>query len=128
MKYIITLAACVLYLQICIAQTYKKRSPEEKARFYTDEMVRELSLDSATTLKVYEINLVVSLQFDSLYAANPEKDEARMGAISIYRKRDANLRNVLSKQQFLMFDDIQREKRERKKQQREQKEKAEKGE
>src|SRR5688572_23773931 len=106
MKYIITLTACVLYLQMCIAQNYKKRSPEEKAHFYTDEMVQELSLDSATAVKVYEINLSVSRQFDSLYANRPEKNDARLGAIAIYRKRDAALRTVLSRQQFLMFDDI----------------------
>ena len=73
--------------------------------------------------KLFEINLLVSLQFDSLYATKPDKDQARQGAISIYKKRDASLRQVLSTQQFLMFDDIQREKREKKRLEKQQKEK-----
>jgi hypothetical protein len=128
MKYLITIAACVLCVQHSFAQNYKKRTAEEKARYYTDEMVKELSLDSSISSKVFEINLLVSKQFDSLYATKPEKDDARQGAIAIYRKRDMALRTVLSTQQFLMFDDIQREKREKKKLEKEQKEKAEKGE
>jgi hypothetical protein len=128
MKYLIPVAAGMFCLQLTFAQQYKKRSPEEKARFYTDEMVKELNLDSLTSGKVYLINLAVSKQFDSLYASKPEKDDARKGAIAIYKKRDAELRNILSTQQFLMFDDIQREKREKKKLEKEQKEKAERGE
>jgi hypothetical protein len=125
MKYIITLAVSVLLLQNAFAQNYKKRTPEEKAHYYTDEMVKELSLDSLTSAKVYEINLQVSLQFDSLYATKPDKDDARFGAVAIFKRRDMELRKVLSNQQFLMFDDIQREKREKKKQEKAQKEKAE---
>jgi len=86
-------------------------------------MVKDLQLDSSMASKVFEINLLVSLQFDSLYATKPDKDQARQGAISIYKKRDASLRQVLSTQQFLMFDDIQREKREKKRLEKQQKEK-----
>ena len=121
------------FLLICVsanlfAQNYKKRSPEKKASYYTDEIVKELNLDSSTSKKIYEINLDVSKQFDSLYATKPEKDEARKGAIFIYKKRDAAFRNVFTKTQFLMYDDIQREKREKRKLEKEQKEKSEKAE
>lgn len=89
-------------------------------------MVKELSLDSAATTKVYEINLKVSQQFDSLYATKPDKDDARKGAFEIYKSRNTALKEVLSKQQYLMFDDIQREKREKKKLEKEEKEKVNK--
>ncbi len=121
MKYTCILTALWLCTQSLIAQPYKKRTPEEKARFYTDEMVKDLQLDSLSAVKVFEINLLVSKQFDSLYAGEPDATQSRAGAIAIYRQRDAALRQVLSKQQFLQFDDLQREKREKRK-----KEKAEK--
>ncbi len=127
MKYIINIIALMLCSTFCFSQNYTKRTPEEKARFYTDEMIKELNLDSTTSLKVFDINLLVSQQFDSLYATKPEKEEARKGAIAIYRNRDLQLRKVLTTPQFLMFDDIQREKREKKRLEREQKEKSEKG-
>ena len=123
MKYIIITIAIVLCTPYVWAQTYTKRTPTEKAQYYTDEMVKDLQLDSSMASKVFEINLLVSLQFDSLYATKSDKDQARQGAISIYKKRDASLRQVLSTQQFLMFDDIQREKREKKRLEKQQKEK-----
>ncbi len=85
------------------AQTYQRRSAEEKARFYTNEMATSISLDSLQVSQVYDINLQVSKRFDSLYAGKPEKED-----------RDAAYRKILSPLQFLKFDDIQREKRERK--------------
>ena len=124
MKYTITMAALWLCMQQSVAQPYKKRTPAEKARFYTNEMVTELKLDSLTAAKVYEVNLQVSQQFDSLYAGSPDAADARAGAIAIYKRRDAALRTVLTTQQFLQFDDLQREKREKRRAEKEQKEKA----
>ena len=83
MKYIISIMSLLLCAQCIFAQSYKKRTPEEKARFYTDEMVKTLELDSVTSEHVYEINLIVSKQFDSLYATRPESGEARKGAVAI---------------------------------------------
>lgn len=128
MKYIMNIIALTLCATLSFSQNYKKKTAEQKARFYTDQMIQELQLDSATSLKVYELNLLVSQQFDSLYATNPEKDDARKGAIAIYKNRDAQLRKVLTTQQFLKFDDIQREKREKKRLEREQKATSEKAE
>lgn len=101
------------------SQKYKKRTAEEKAKYYTDEMAKELSLDSITSSKVYEVNLIVSKRFDTLYAGSPDKDEVRIKAIQIYKQRDSSLKVILSKKEFLMFDDIQREKREKKKKEKE---------
>lgn len=103
------------------AQTYKKRSPEEKARFYTDEMVREINVTPEQELQVFSINLVVSKQFDSLYATQPDKNTARLGAIEIYKKRDMALRKVLTTKQFLLFDDLQRDKLEKRRKEKESK-------
>jgi hypothetical protein len=104
--------SCISYYSF--SQTYKKRSPEEKAKYYTDEMAKDVSIDSMQYAKAYLINVMVSKQFDSLYASQPDAELKRKGSIAIYRQRDAALRKVLSNQQFLKFDDLQREKREKK--------------
>ncbi|HMN32563.1 MAG TPA: hypothetical protein PKA54_04265 [Chitinophagaceae bacterium] len=100
---------------IVFSQKYKKRTAEEKARFYTDEMIKELSLDSATSQKVFGVNLYVSKKFDSLYATTEGSDDKRKGAVFIYKKRDSLFKEVLSKKEYLKYDDLQREKREKKK-------------
>lgn len=120
MKYIFITIAIVLCTPYVWAQTYTKRTPTEKAQYYTDEMVKDLQLDSSMASKVFEINLLVSLQFDFCMPPSPDKDQACQGAISIYKKRDASLRQVLSTQQFLMFDDnAKKEKKRLEKQQKE---------
>ena len=107
------------------AQTYKKRTPEEKAKYYTEEMDKEIGLDETQKVKIFDINVVVSQQFDSLFATKPDAETKRKGSIGIYKQRDAAYRKVLTTKQFLMFDDIQREKRAQKMKERAEKEKAE---
>ena len=95
-------------------QSYKKRTPEEKATYYTKQMVDDLKLDSSTTKKVYEINLVVSQQLDSAFAAHTEKEAMKKVYYTVFKKRDEEYRKVLTKRQFLEYDDLQRERREAK--------------
>lgn len=95
-------------------QSYKKRTPEEKATYYTKQMVDDLKLDSSTTKKVYEINLVVSQQLDSAFAAHTEKESMKKVYYTVFKKRDEEYRKVLTKRQFLEYDDLQRERREAK--------------
>jgi hypothetical protein len=102
-------------------QSFKKRSPEEKARFYTDEMVREINVTPEQEPQVFSINLDVSKQFDSLYATQPDKNTARLTAIEIYKKRDMAFRKVLTTKQFLLFDDLQRDKLEKRRKEKESK-------
>jgi hypothetical protein len=93
-------------------QSYKKRTLEEKATYYTKQMVDDLKLDSSTTKKVYEINLVVSQQLDSAFAAHTEKEAMKKVYYTVFKKRDEEYRKVLTKRQFLEYDDLQRERRE----------------
>ena len=106
-------------------QSYKKRTPEEKATFYTKQMVDDLKLDSSTTKKVYEINLVVSQQLDSAFAAHTEKEAMKKVYYTVFKKRDEEYRKVLTKRQFLEYDDLQRERREAKQKEKLEKEKLE---
>lgn len=106
------------------AQQYKRKTPEEKAQKYTAEMVTDIHISPEQEALIYPINLEVSKRFDSLYASKPEKDLQRRVTIQILKDRDKAFRQVLSNEQFLRFDDIQRERREKKQQERTAKEKA----
>jgi Fic family protein len=68
----------------------------------------------------------VSTRFDSLYASKPEKDLLKKVTIELLRNRDAEFRKILTTEQFLRFDDIQREKREKKLKEKQEKELLEK--
>jgi hypothetical protein len=119
---IISLLLIILHLSVLsFSQTYKRKTPEEKARKYTLEMAEEIKLEKEQEEKIYLINLEVSKRFDSLYASKPEKDLLRKESREIFKQRDLEFRKVLNTEQFLRFDDIQREKYEKK-----QKEKLEK--
>ena len=107
------------------SQSYKKRTPEEKATYYTKQMVDDLKLDSSTTEKVYQINLIVSQQLDSAFAAHTEKEAMKRVYYTVFKKRDEEYRKVLTKRQFLEYDDLQRERREAKQKEKLEKEKLE---
>ena len=68
----------------------------------------------------------MSTRFDSLYASKPEKDLLKKVIIELLRNRDAEFRKILTTEQFLRFDDIQREKREKKLKEKQEKELLEK--
>lgn len=108
------------------AQSYQRKTPEEKAKKYTQEMMTEIPLDAEQEPAIYAINLRVSRQFDSLYASHPGQEVLRPAMISIFRNRDTALRAILSPQQFLRFDDLQREKRKKRLEQKQQEKAAEK--
>jgi hypothetical protein len=117
---IISFAVCTSF-----SQSYKKRTPDEKATYYTKQMVDDLKLDSSTTEKVYQINLIVSQQLDSAFAAHTEKEAMKRVYYTVFKKRDEEYRKVLTKRQFLEYDDLQRERREAKQKEKLEKEKLE---
>lgn len=123
MKHICLILVFILCGILLYAQGYKKRTPEEKARKYTDELKAVIELDSISEQKIFHVNLNVSKQFDSLYANKPEQNEMRKAYAIIFKTRDAAYKEIMTKQQFLIYDDWQREQREKK-----QKEKQEKNE
>ena len=96
------------------AQHPMRRSPEEKAKLFTAEMNAEIKLTPEQETGIYQINLRVSRQFDSLYTIKPEKTLLHKATVELLKARDADFRKILSNEQFLRFDDWQREKREKK--------------
>ena len=117
----------MLHLSVMVfSQEYKRKTPEEKAKKYTAEMAAEIHLENEQEAKIYLINVSVSTRFDSLYASKPEKDVLKKVTIELLRNRDAEFRKILTTEQFLRFDDIQREKREKKLKEKQEKELLEK--
>ena len=110
-KWVALVMLCILQRCVC-AQEFKRKSPEEKAKKYTSEMVAVCQLEKAEEEKVFLLNVEVSKKFDSLYSDKADKEKLKIGMIKIFRWRDAELRKILSNEQFLRFDDFQREKRE----------------
>ena len=122
-----SLLLVILHLSVMVfSQEYKRRTPEEKAKKYTAEMATEIHLEKEQEAQIYLINVSVSTRFDSLYASKPEKDLLKKVTIELLRNRDAEFRKILTTEQFLRFDDIQREKREKKLKEKQEKELLEK--
>jgi hypothetical protein len=99
---------------------WQKRSPEQKATYYTKQLQQDVGLDSLQYQLTYGINLRVSQQLDSLYGLNMEEEIRKKSMIPIFRSRDSSFRQVLTKRQFLMYDDVQRERWQKKKLEKEQ--------
>lgn len=122
-----SLLLVILHLSVMVfSQEYKRKTPEEKAKKYTAEMAAEIHLENEQEAQIYLINVSVSTRFDSLYASKPEKDLLKKVTIELFRNRDAEFRKILTTEQFLRFDDIQREKREKKLKEKQEKELLEK--
>ncbi len=97
----------------------KQYSLEEKAQYYTKQMVDSLQLSTEQEKKVYTINLQVSKSIDSIYALKLESKVGKKAMVPIFKLRNEQYKEVLSTIQFLKYDDMEREKRERKKKQQE---------
>lgn len=110
---------------LCMPSTAQsRRTPEEKARYYSNQLKTDVALDSNQYRSVFSINLRVSQQIDSLYALPLDEQSRKRSMIPIFRERDSLFRQVLTTVQFLKYDDLQRERRQKKL---EEKKKAEKG-
>jgi hypothetical protein len=101
--------------------TFKKRTAEEKARYFTKKMVDSLDVTGAQEDSLYLMNIVVSAKFDSLRLQLEYLDSKERSAAyrSIYQYRDSCMKEILPIREFLKFQDIERERYERKKQKKE---------
>lgn len=86
-----------------------KRNVNEKARYYTRIMMKALALPDSLDGAIYAINFNVSVQIDSLYAAALENGPRKQAMRRVFQERDSLYRGILTKQQYLQYDDWQRE-------------------
>ena len=108
---------CLCAWQCSWAQTsYPKKSIDEKARYYTKQMVDSLHVNEREETLLFETNLQVSKKFDSVYSLQLSNENERKAAFrAIYQYRDSCFKSILPIKEFLRFQDIEREKWERRK-------------
>lgn len=99
---------------------YKKRTPEEKARYFTKKMVDSLTVTANQEDSLYLMNIIVGHKFDALKLKvdTMSKKDRSIAYRSIYNFRDSCMRQILPRKEFLKFLDIERERWERKKEKR----------
>lgn len=86
-----------------------KRNPDQKARYYTRELMKALQLPDSLEGSIFKVNRWVSAQIDSLYAAPLENGPRKYAMRVVFQQRDSMYKQCLSKQQYLEYDDWQRE-------------------
>ncbi|MGI9192822.1 MAG: hypothetical protein ACR2IL_11940 [Chitinophagaceae bacterium] len=110
-----------LCISICIqspfllkAQQSWQQRMENKARYYTKQLMRNVKLPDSLETSVYQINLHVSMRIDSLYAGNYMEHERKPLMRKVFIERDSAYKSIMSQQQYLRYDDWQREQWEKK--------------
>ena len=96
--------------------SYRKRTPEEKARYFTKKMVDSLNVTDSEEEDLFKMNIAVTKKFDSLrtYVDKLERKERSAAYRKIYAYRDSCMKEILPIKEFLKFQDMEREKWERK--------------
>lgn len=89
------------------------KSASERAQFQTERMTSSLKLDSAQVEKVGSINLKYAQKMDPVIKGNGSKISKFRAFKSINDEKQAELKKVLTKEQFAEFQRQQEEMKER---------------
>jgi methionine-rich copper-binding protein CopC len=105
------LAACLaLAPATLLAQDGMKQStPEKRAQMQTDYLKTQLQLDDAQTQKIGAINLKYAQQMDPVLKGNGSKLSKLRTAKKINSQKEAEYREVLSKEQFEKYQAVKEE-------------------
>jgi len=112
----------ILFFTICfnvLKAQKRKFTNEQKAAYYTQQLVDSLNISEKQRLQAFEVNFMVSNSMDSLYKNIGDDKQRRRAMVDVFKKRDSLFRTILTNEQFLRFDDMEREKREQKKKKKE---------
>lgn len=98
-------------LQVFAQNKSWDNTPIGRAKYFTMKMMQDLALDDSLENSLFEINVAVSKQFDSVKAITFSDDKLRKRSyVSIYAYRDSCLNAVLPRKKYLLFQDLEREK------------------
>ena len=106
------LFACCLALApaTLLAQDGMKQStPEKRAQMQTDYLKNQLQLDDAQTQKIGAINLKYARQMDPVLKGDGSKLSRLRTAKKINSQKEAEYREVLSKEQFEKYQTVKEE-------------------
>jgi hypothetical protein len=98
------------------AQKGNRRSPKDIAKQQTDWMVKELSLDKGQEEKVSAINLdFINSMFSAREKHMGDREAMQVEMKTFRKKKDAELKKVLSEDQFKLYKKKLAEMREQRK-------------
>lgn len=83
----------------------------ERAKMQTQRMAATLRLDSAQTGKVEKINLTYAQKMDPILLGNGSKMSKLKAVRALQNEKEAELKQVLSKEQFDQFKQQQQERK-----------------
>lgn len=95
----------------------KNSTPEERAQFQTEWMENELSIDSTVVPTVYDINLKYANKMESIKNSSGSRYQKFQQMKSFSGEKDSELKKVLTKEQYSLYqkrkDEIREEMKQR---------------
>ncbi|MCK9638598.1 MAG: DUF4890 domain-containing protein [Prolixibacteraceae bacterium] len=88
-------------------------TPEDMAKRQTEMIVKATGIDAATTAKVAAISLKYAKESAALREKYTDREARREPMKAMNEKRDAELKTVLTAEQFTKFQEAQAEMRQR---------------
>jgi biopolymer transport protein ExbD len=81
----------------------QNRTPEERAKRQTDMVVEATGCDAATKAKVEAISLKYAKEMSALFEKNQDREALREPMKQLREKQDAELKGVLTADQFAKY-------------------------
>lgn len=119
------LATALLFATVVMAQPPQggpgMMNPEEMVKRQTDEMVKELGLDAKQTEKVTAINKKYADKMGKLFQESQGNREGMREKMQALRtEKDAELKPILTAEQYTKYQELEKQRMERFRQQRQQ--------
>ncbi|MGC8823730.1 MAG: hypothetical protein ACP5PZ_03935 [Bacteroidales bacterium] len=101
----LTLAIALVSFTLVQAQGHRsqKPTPEEWARWQTEWMKKELSLDSTLVPRVYAINLKYANKMEEIMQTDTSRFERRQDVKNLMDAKENELKKVLTDEQFKRY-------------------------
>jgi hypothetical protein len=90
-------------VQLWAQRGYNRLTPEERARYQTEWMKKELGLDSVKVKQVYAINLKYAQKMETTMRQDSTRRQHRGEFRAIRDEKDRELLNVLTKEQYQLY-------------------------
>lgn len=102
-KFFISLCTICLLTLSLLAQDKLKKSPEEKARAKTAEMVTTLKLTKEQESMIYSTNLKVYQSIATFATKNPDKKSKKKQKKIVQNLRDTEYKKILNSTQYKLY-------------------------
>ncbi len=104
-KFFISLCTICLLTLSLLAQDKLKKSPEEKARAKTSEMVTTLKLSKEQETMIYSTNLKVYQSIATYAAKDPDKKSKKKQKDIVQKLRETEYKKILNAAQYKLYNE-----------------------